>query len=150
MNTNDFTTTMLVDQSPVQVFAAINDVRGWWSEEIEGGTVNLHDEFDYHHQDEHRCKMRIIESIPGEKVVWLVLDNYFKFMKDKTEWIGTKIVFDITEKGGQTQVRFTHLGLVPAYECFDVCRNAWTSYIQNSLRDLISTGKGRPNAKGKP
>jgi hypothetical protein len=37
-----------------------------------------------------------------------------------------------------------------AYECFDICSNAWTTYIQKSLRDLITTGKGKPNGKGKP
>ena len=44
----------------------------------------------------------------------------------------------------------THQGLVPEYECFEICRDAWTSYIQNSLRNLIVTGKGQPNGKEKP
>jgi uncharacterized protein YndB with AHSA1/START domain len=150
MNTQDFTTTILVDKTPKQVFDAISNVRGWWSEEIEGSTEKLNDEFKYHFEDVHRCKMKIIEFIPNEKVVWLVLDNYFKFTKDKSEWTGTKMIFEITQKGNQTQVRFTHLGLVPEYECFDVCKNAWTHYIQESLFGLITTGKGQPNGAGKP
>jgi hypothetical protein len=150
MNTPDFTTTIMVDQKAKQAFDAINNVRGWWSEEIEGGTGKLHDEFNYHFQDVHRCKMRLIEVVPNKKVVWLVLDNYFKFTKDKSEWKGTKIIFDITEKDGKTQVRFTHEGLVPEYECYDICKNAWTQYIQQSLANLISTGKGQPNGKDKP
>ncbi|MES2776516.1 MAG: SRPBCC domain-containing protein [Bacteroidota bacterium] len=150
MTTQDFTTTISVDQSPSEVFNAVTNVRGWWSEEIEGGTEKLHDEFNYHYGDAHRCNMRLIEVIPDQKVVWLVLENYFKFTKDTTEWNGTKIIFDITEKDGKTQLRFTHQGLVPEYECFEVCSDAWTSYIQNSLRGLITTGKGKPNATGKP
>lgn len=150
MSTSDFTATILVDQTPKEAFNAINNVRGWWSEEIEGGTGKLNDEFQYHFEDVHRCKMKIIEFIPNEKVVWLVLDNYFKFTKDKSEWTGTKISFEIAKKGNQTQVRFTHLGLVPEYECFDVCKNAWTHYIQESLFGLITTGKGQPNGAGKP
>ena len=118
MNNQDFTTTILVDQSPKEVFNAINNVRGWWSEEIEGSTEKLNDEFIYHYQDVHRCKMKIIEPIPGKKVVWHVLDNYFSFTKDKSEWIGTKIIFEITEQGNKTQLRFTHEGLVPEYECY--------------------------------
>jgi hypothetical protein len=101
-------------------------------------------------KDVHSCKMKLIEVIPRKKVVWLVLDNYFKFTKDKSEWIGTKIIFEIAEKDNKTQLQFTHQGLVPQYECYDICRDAWTSYIQNSLRSLISTGKGQPNAAGKP
>jgi hypothetical protein len=91
--------------------------------------------------------MKIIEFIPGHKVVWLVLDNVFNFVEDKTEWTGTKVVFDIFEKDGNTQLRFTHEGLVPAYECFDVCSNAWGSYVNGSLRSLIETGRGRPNKR---
>ena len=150
MSTPDFTTTLLVDQSPQHVFSAINNVRGWWSEEIEGDTNKLNDVFNYHYQDVHRCQMKLVEVVPYKKVVWLVMDNYFKFTKDKSEWISTKIIFDISEKDGKTQVQFTHQGLVPVYECYDVCKGAWTNYIQNSLRDLIATGKGKPNAKGKP
>jgi hypothetical protein len=94
--------------------------------------------------------MKIIELVPGKKVVWEVLENYFKFTKDKSEWTGTKIIFDISTQGNKTQIRFTHLGLVPEYECFEVCRDGWSNYINNSLRNLISTGKGQPNATGKP
>ena len=150
MNHQDFTTTLLVDQTPQEAFDAINNVRGWWSEEIEGSTDKLHDEFFYHYEDVHRCKMKLIEVIPNKKVVWLVLENYFKFTKDKTEWTGTKIIFEISEKDNKTQIRFTHQDLVPEYECYEICRNAWSNYIQNSLRSLISTGKGQPNSAGNP
>jgi hypothetical protein len=150
MATSDFTMTVLVDQTPEEVFNAINNVRGWWSEEIEGRTDRLNDEFKYHYEDLHRCEMKLTEFIPNKKVVWLVMDNYFKFTKDKSEWMGTKISFEIAEKDNKTEIRFTHLGLVPEYECFDICSNAWSQYIGQSLVSLIVTGKGQPNAAGKP
>lgn len=37
----------------------------------------------------------------------------FDFTKDKTEWTGTTISFDISEKDGQAEICFTHQGLVP-------------------------------------
>jgi len=150
MKTKDFTTTILVERTPEQAFNAINNVRGWWSEEIDGATDKLNSVFDYHYEDVHRCKIKIIELVPNKKTVWSVLENYFKFTKDKSEWIGTKIIFEISEKDDKTEIRFTHEGLVPEYECFEICRDAWSTYIQNSLRSLIITGKGQPNAKGKP
>ncbi|HTB99998.1 MAG TPA: SRPBCC domain-containing protein [Ferruginibacter sp.] len=150
MSTQDFTTTILVDQTPKKVFNAINNVRGWWSEEIEGNTNKLNDEFTYHYEDVHRCKMKLIEVTPDKKVVWLVVDNYFSFTKDKKEWKGTKIIFEIAKKGDETQLRFTHQGLVPEYECFDICKDAWTQYIRKSLFNLITKGKGQPNGKDKP
>ncbi len=149
MNQN-YTTTFTVDQSPQDVFAAVTNVRGWWSEEVEGGTEKLNDEFDYHFQDIHRCKMRLTEVVPGKKVVWLVLENYFNFIQDQSEWVNTEVIFEIAEKDGKTELHFTHEGLVPAYECFEICSDAWGTYINGSLRDLITTGKGKPNAKDRP
>ncbi len=150
MQDKNFTTTILVDQSPKEAFDAINNVRGWWSEEIEGSTDKLNDEFNYRYEDVHTCKMKLIEVVLDKKIVWLVMHNYFKFTKDTTEWTGTKISFEISKKDNKTQVTMAHLGLVPEYECYDICTDAWTNYIQNSLRSLIATGKGKPNATGKP
>jgi hypothetical protein len=145
MNNPNFTTTFAVDNTPEEAFDAINNVRGWWSQAVEGDTDRLGAEFQYHYQDVHRATFKITELVPGKKVVWHVLDNYFNFVKDKSEWIGTNVVFEIARKGGKTVVGFTHVGLVPAYECYDVCSNAWGSYITSSLRNLITTGKGQPN-----
>ncbi len=150
MKAQDYTTTFSVDQTPEEVFKAINNVRGWWSEEIEGNTDRLGAEFKYHYKDVHRCEFRITEFVPGKKVVWHVLDNYFNFVKDKAEWVGTDVIFEIAGKEGKTDVRFTHAGLVREYECYDICSNAWGGYINSSLRDLITTGKGRPNPKEEP
>ena len=147
MATKNFTTTLLVQQTPEEVFNAIANVRGWWSENIEGGTEKLNDEFTYSYKDVHVCKMKLIEVIPNKKVAWLVVDNYFNFTKDKSEWKGTTVRFEISEKDNTTQLCFTHQGLVPEYECFDICSNAWSHYIQQSLRSLITTGNGQPNAQ---
>ena len=147
MATADYTTTIVVDQTPEKVFNAVTNPRGWWSEEIEGSTEKLNDEFTHRYKDVHISKMKLIEVIPNQKVVWLVMDNYFKFTKDKSEWTGNKIIFEITEKDNKTQLQFTQLGLVPEYESFEMCSDAWSNYIKNSLRSLIATGKGQPNPK---
>jgi hypothetical protein len=144
----DFTATILVSQTPQEALDAITNVRGWWSEEIEGSTDKLNETFTYRYEDMHRCQMKLIELVPGKKAVWLVTENYFSFTQDKAEWTGTKIVFDIEKKGSKTQIRFTHMGLVSQFECFDICANAWSQYIRQSLYDLITTGKGQPNPRG--
>jgi len=144
MSDQNYTAVFLVDQTPEAAFAAINNVRGWWSEEIDGRTDEL-GEFKYPYQDIHRCTIRITMLVPGKKVVWHVVDNYFNFVKDTSEWKDTNIVFEIAKKGDKTEVRFTHVGLVPAYECYGVCSDAWGTYINGSLHNLITKGKGQPN-----
>ena len=147
MSGPDFSTTFVVDETPQAAFAAITDVRGWWSGEIDGRTDRLGEQFTYRYQDLHFSKQTITELIPGEKVVWHVVDAYLGFTSDPNEWIGTDIAFEVARTGDHTEVTFTHRGLVPAFECFGECSNAWGFYINDSLRSLITTGQGAPNPK---
>ena len=144
-NDRNYTTTFTVDQSPEAVFAAINNPRAWWSEDIEGRTAAVGDVWYYSARDLHRCTLKVITSTPGRKVAWRVLNNLFSFTEDKTEWIDTTIEFDIEPAGDQTRLTFTHIGLAPDHECYEVCHDAWGTYIQGSLKSLITTGKGQPN-----
>jgi len=141
MATTDFTTTIVVDQTPEEIFNAINNTRAWWSGEIEGSTDKLNDEFTYRYKDFHLTKQRIVEMIPGKKVVWLVTESHINYAEDKGEWMDTKIIFEIAEQDNKTILRFTHLGLVPEIECFDSCSNSWSQLIQQGLFSLITTGK---------
>ena len=145
MNTQSLTKTFAVDQTPSEVFAAINNVRGWWSGDIQGDTDRLGAEFTYRNKDVHRSTQKITELAPGKRIVWRVIDSDLTFLKKRNEWNGTKIVFDISKKKDRTEVTFTHEGLVPDHECFDVCSNAWGFYITDSLRKLITSGQGQPN-----
>jgi len=145
MKTEGYTTSFTVDETPKEVFDAINNVRAWWSGEIKGDTSKLGAEFTYLVEDVHRSTQKITEFIPGKKIVWHVVDGYLGFVKDKSEWKGTDIVFEIAKKGDKTEVRFTHIGLVPAYECYNNCSNAWGLLVNGNLRKLIATGKAQPS-----
>jgi hypothetical protein len=142
MKDKGFSTAILVDQSPKEVFNAVNNVRGWWQGVIEGSTAKLNDEFSYRMEEIHFSKQRLVEVIPDKKVVWLVTESRLNFVKKKSEWTGTKISFEISKQGSKTELRFTHLGLVPEFECYGGCSNAWSQLIGQSLLSLITTGKG--------
>jgi hypothetical protein len=144
MEGRSYTASFRVDQTPKEVFSAINNVRGWWSGEIEGDTDRLGAVFTYRVPEVHYCRMKITELVPGKRVVWHVLESDISYTKVRNEWDDTKITFDISRKDGKTEVRFTHLGLVPAYECYDACSDAWGTLIRGSLRKLITTGKVQP------
>src|ERR1700678_2865665 len=121
MNDDNLTISFTTDRTPEEAFAAINDVGSWWTGEIDGPTDELGAEFIYQYQDIHRSTQRITELVPGQRIAWHVTDGYLNFVKDKAEWIGTDITFDITPTADGTEVRFTHVGLVPQQECFDSC-----------------------------
>jgi len=138
----DFTTAIEVDNSPEEVFDAINNARGWWQGDIKGNTRKLNDEFTYEMAPHHLTRQKIVELIPGKKVVWLVTESKINFVADKNEWLNTKIVFDISRVKNKTRLTFTHQGLVPAIECYGGCSGAWGQLIGKSLFSLVRTGKG--------
>jgi hypothetical protein len=144
-----FTVSITVAKAADDVLDSIKNFRGWWSEEIEGNTDKLNETFFYHYKDIHLCRIKMIEEVPGKKLVYHVVDNKFNFIEDQTEWVNTHLIFDLESKAGTTQLTFTHEGLVSECECYQVCNDAWTGYITKSLKNLIETGKGNPNPRDK-
>lgn len=145
MTDNDFTISFTVDQPPDAVFAAINNVRGWWSEDVAGDTDAQGATFSYRYEDVHFSKQTITELVPDRLVVWHVDDARLNFTTDPAEWVGTNIKFEILPTDGATEVRFTHQGLRPELECYQGCSEAWTFYLVDSLKRLITTGAGQAN-----
>lgn len=140
----NYTVTITADVSPQDAFNAINKVSEWWTENLDGHSAKLDDEFTVRFGEVHVSTQKLIEIVPDKKVVWLVTYSHLNFIKDRSEWTGTKISFDISEADGKTHVRFTHYGLSPEVECYYACSNAWGPYIQQSLLSLITTGQGMP------
>lgn len=149
MGNENYSAKIIVNKDVTTAFEAIKNFRAWWSEDIEGNTDKLGETFFYHYKAVHLCKIKLIEVIADKKLVYQVIDNEFNFTKDKKEWINTKLIFELSPEGDKTKIVFTHEGLVPEYECYEICNEAWSNYIQKSLFDLISIGKGQPNPKDK-
>jgi len=147
--TNDYTTTFEVQTSADAVFAAITRPREWWSANIRGRTGLAGDVFFYDKGQIHNATIEVLESTP-RVVTWRVLKNHFGFTADSSEWTGTTIVFELAPTSSGTVLTFTHRGLNPAEECFPICEVAWTFYVQHSLRALIESASGSPDADPVP
>ncbi len=147
MTTADFTTTLLVDQPPEDVFSTINDVGSWWTENQEGHSQKLDDEFTVHFPGIHVSTQKVVALIPAQKIRWLVTDSILTSFDDPQEWTGTTIHFDISAIGDKTQILFTHVGLIPEVECYNSCTKGWTYFINGSLFKLLTEGKGTPGLK---
>ncbi|WP_199431239.1 SRPBCC family protein [Qaidamihabitans albus] len=156
-NTEYLTATMTVDRTPEEVFEAVTNVRGWWSENLIGHSAALHDEFVFTDDCEYAgetarakkgirfARFQLTEVVPGSRMVWHCVDSLLTFVDDPDEWAGTTVVFDVGVTDQGTTVHFTHEGLTSAESaCFEACSAGWTFYITKSLPQLITTGVGQP------
>jgi hypothetical protein len=138
-----FTATIEVEKSAQEVFQCIKDVSKWWGgEDFEGNSTNLNDEFTIHHPGAHYSKQKLIEVIPGNKMVWLVTESTLNWLeKDKREWDNTKMIFEMSARGEKTILHFTHDGLVPEKESFKRCAEGWNMVIKDWLYNFIISGE---------
>ena len=149
MEKQNYTASIKVDATAQEVFKSISNVTDWWTENTEGSSQKLNDEFTVRFGDIHYSNQKLVEFVPNKKLVWLVTDSHLNWIKDKQEWTNTKISFEIISKGTYTQLIFTHIGLVPELECYNDCRKGWDLYIKDSLFRLLTSGKGLPDKKDK-
>lgn len=145
--TENFTTTIIVDATPREAFDAINDVTGWWGR-ITGSTAAVGDEFVYLVPGVHYSGFRVTEFIAERHVAWLVTGSYLDPTTEKHEWTGTTVRFGIDQIDGATRITFTHEGLEPDRECYELCSNAWSMFVNGSLKAFIEIGEGKPYSSG--
>ena len=148
MKKQDYHVSISVKATAAEVFKSINNVSKWWSEDLEGNSQKQDDEFTVRF-GETSITVQLVELIPYRKIGWYVTDCYKHWLKDKKEWKGTKMVWEILSGGDMTQINFTHIGLVPGLECYGGCEKAWDFYIKDSLFKLLTEGKGKPELKVK-
>jgi uncharacterized protein YndB with AHSA1/START domain len=144
MDNKNFTATIEVERSPQEVFKIItDDVSKWWGgKDLSGSSTKLNDEFVVHHKGAHYSKQKLVEVIPGKKIVWNVIEGTLYWLKnDKQEWTNTKMIFEIRIQNGKTILHFTHEGLVPEKECYKECHKGWTMVITDWLFNYITEGK---------
>jgi len=140
--------TIVVNSSIEEVFEKISNVSAWWAQNFEGSAKNLGDIFTIRF-GETSVTFKLSEVIPGKKVAWHVIDCHLPWLSNKTEWTGTTVVFEASEKNNAVEVEMTHLGLVPAAECYADCEQGWGHYIKGSLFKFITEGEGTPSLGGR-
>jgi hypothetical protein len=144
MDQQNYQCSIAADFTPGEAFDAISRVNEWWVRDLEGRTEKVNDVFTVHFGETY-VTFKITESIPNEKIAWHVTDCYLPWLKDKTEWTGTTVVFEISPSGDETQVTMTHIGLVPEVECYGGCEAGWNQYFKGSLFNLLTEHAGIPH-----
>ena len=142
METKDFNTSISAKISADEAIKKISKVPDWWGVTFTGNSEKQGDEFIIKMGPEAFFNFTVTELVPGKRLAWSIGDCYMPWYSDKTEWKGTRLIFDLGEKNGETQVHFTHEGLTPDVECYKDCEPGWTHWIKTSLFSYLTTGKG--------
>jgi Activator of Hsp90 ATPase homolog 1-like protein len=140
----DYQATIVVPVGAHQAFEDISDVSSWWTKNFKGSANQLGDTFSVHF-GETWSSFEIVELVPDQKIVWYVKDCNLHWLKDKKEWKGTRVLWEIVPINGATEIHMTHLGLKPGIECFDDCTIGWNHYVRESLFKLLKEGEGVPD-----
>lgn len=142
MTLESYTTTINVARPTMDVFNAINQVTKWWSEDFEGSCAQVNDVFIINHAGLHYSKQKVIEFIPATKIVWLVTESKLDWLKkNKDEWTGTRMIFEIIGDGKEASLAFRHEGLGPDKACYETCKKGWDIVIDRWLRHFILFGQ---------
>ena len=142
----NFKKTIILQTTDKSVYEALtNSISKWWTEMFEGSSDKQDEKFTIRFGSNVFKTLKVEELIPNTKVVWNVTDSLIDIpeLKNKTEWINTKIIWEISRQANQTEIRLTHLGLTPNIECYNICESGWHNFT-DSLTDFIKTGIGKP------
>ncbi|AOX99820.1 SRPBCC domain-containing protein [Jeongeupia sp. USM3] len=150
---NDYSQSLVLAAPPTRAYAALTTaagLRGWWTQGCDvdthvGGSLQFRFGPHYMH-------MRIEALAPPAEVRWLCTAAHTDIdaFTRKDEWVGTRLAFRLTATGdGQTRLDFVHIGLVPEFECYDLCRNGWQHFLA-SLQQYVATGTGTPYRPAEP
>jgi len=142
MKRNDFSSSISAKISADEAIKKISNVPEWWGITFTGSAEKQHDKFVVKMTGDSYFNFTVTELIPGKRMVWLVTDCYMPWYSDKKEWTNTRLIFDLHENNGVTEVHFQHEGLTPNVECYKDCESGWTHWIKTSLFSYLTTGKG--------
>jgi hypothetical protein len=145
MKTQDYTTTIQVSTSTKNTIEAIDRVNAWWTASFEGSAHRPGDTFTVRFGD--TFVVFEVAQHAEDRIVWHVKESLLPWLRDKSEWTDTDVVWQLTARGGETMVQMTHEGLVPSVECYSTCERGWDFYVGKSLRQLLTEGAGLPDAK---
>ena len=139
---NDFNSSISAKISATEAIKKISNVTGWWGVTLTGNSEKQQDTFQITMGGDSFFDMTVTELVPGKRVVWLITDCNMPWFNDKKEWAKTRLIFDLSENNGETNLQFIHEGLTPDVECYTDCELGWTHWIKTSLHSYLTTGQG--------
>ena len=128
-----------IKSSPDAVYKALTTREGlaaWWTTNTQGESNKVGGVIEFRF-GAGGFDMKVLELHPAKRVLWQVVDG-------PTEWIGTKVSWELKQDGGYTIVLFKHEGWKEPVEFMHHCSTKWAIFLM-SLKSLLETGKGAPD-----
>lgn len=92
--------------------------------------------------------MEIVQLDSSGEIHWECVAQHHEAPGQLTktdEWKGTLVIFLLKELSAiSALLKFTHIGLTPNLECYDICDQGWTHFITVSLKKYLEHGEGEP------
>ena len=127
-----------VRSSPNQTYRALTTLEGlagWWTTTTQGNP-NPGGTIAFRFGPLGGFDMKVLELEPDRRVLWQVVDG-------PTEWLGTKVSFELRPDGDFTDVLFKHQGWKEPVEFMHHCSTKWATYLL-SMKSMLEGGQGRP------
>ena len=140
----DYQSSFTANVSPREAFEKISRVSEWWGKNFEGKSQQPNDVFTVRFPSGDMYTAKVAEMLPDTKITWEFIDAYQGWVENPTEWVGTKIIWEVTPQKDGVEVKMTHVGLASKLECFSECTKGWNYLMQESLLKFLSEGKGHP------
>ena len=144
MTPSDYRGSITADIAPDEAFEKITRVSEWWGTQVEGQSRQMHDRFTVRFASGDSYTLQIAEVVANQRMVWAVIAARQDWVKDPREWVGTRIVWEISSQAQGTRIEMTHIGLVPDSECYERCSMAWDWLMESSLTRFLSDRTGLP------
>ena len=127
----DYQKIITINKPASEVYAAITEhIADWWSDDLTGSATTAGDSFTISFGKTQKT-MDIIEAIHDKQIKCKCVKAhiYMPSLKNKDEWIGTKLIWTIKADDQNTILTFLHEGLNPGFECYEVCEDGWDTFL---------------------
>ncbi|MEO7306448.1 MAG: SRPBCC domain-containing protein [Ferruginibacter sp.] len=145
---NDYKKDIIINKPVAEVYAAITlHIADWWSNDLSGASAHKGDSFTIAFGKTQKT-FNIVDVIPNSQVIWECVKAYINnpSLENKSEWVGTKMIWSLSATGQGTTLHFLHEGLNQSMECYTICEAGWDMFLA-SLQTYLTTGKGMPFLK---
>lgn len=132
--------TVYFDAPADQVFAAVSTRDGyanWWNRHVEGDAEPGGEGLRFEFQGQHSA-WRTIHREPDRL---FEMENILD--ADGSEWLGTRLRFEITPTDSGCTLRFTHIGWAEPTDFHHHCSYVWGFFL-HGLKQYVQTGTGAP------